>query len=104
MIRRIVLLAIVAVIVATAASPAFADKRVALVIGNSAYQNIPRLDNPRSDAMLMASTLQELGFTLIGGSAQLDLDKYSTDRVIQDFGTALQGADVAMFYYAGHGV
>jgi carboxyl-terminal processing protease len=104
MIRRILLLAIVAVIVASPASPALADKRIALVIGNSAYQNIPRLDNPRNDAMLMASTLQELGFTLIGGGAQLDLDKYSIDRAIQEFGTALQGADVAMFYYAGHGV
>src|ERR1700758_5119135 len=102
MIRRILLLAIVAVIVV--ASPALADKRVALVIGNSAYQNIPRLDNPRNDAMLMASTLQELGFTLIGGGAEIDLDKYSIDTVIQQFGAALQGADVATFCYAGHGV
>jgi hypothetical protein len=57
------------------AAPAAAEKRVALVIGNSAYQNVTRLDNPRNDAALMAETLAALGFTLIGGRAQLDLDK-----------------------------
>ena len=47
-------------------TPAAAEKRVALVIGNSTYQNVPRLDNPRNDAALMAETLSALGFTLIG--------------------------------------
>ena len=56
-------------------TPAAAEKRVALVIGNSAYQNVTRLDNPRNDAALMAETLSALGFTLIGSRAQLDLDK-----------------------------
>src|SRR4051812_36704538 len=57
------------------ASEARAEKRIALVVGNSAYQNITRLDNPRNDAALMAETLGALGFALIGGRAQLDLDK-----------------------------
>jgi hypothetical protein len=48
--------------------PAAAEKRVALVVGNSAYQNITRLDNPRNDATLMAETLSSLGFSLIGGA------------------------------------
>jgi hypothetical protein len=48
------------------AGPAQAEKRVALVIGNSAYQNIARLDNPKNDAQLMADTLQRVGFQLIG--------------------------------------
>ena len=104
MIRRFLWLVVATVVVATSASPAFADKRVALVIGNSAYENIPRLDNPRNDAILMASTLQELGFTLVGDGAETDLDKVSLERLIQQFGAALQGADVAMFYYAGHGI
>ena len=86
------------------AAPAAAEKRVALVIGNSAYQNVTRLDNPRSDAALMAETLAGLGFTLIGGRAQLDLDKSSMDTAVQNFGRQVQGADVALFYYAGHGV
>ena len=86
------------------ASAASAEKRIALVIGNSAYQNVTRLDNPRSDAVLMADTLGNLGFTLIGGRAQLDLDKSAMDAAVQTFGRQVQGADVALFYYAGHGV
>ena len=86
------------------ALPASAEKRVALVIGNSAYQNVTRLDNPRNDAALMADTLGALGFTLIGGRAQLDLDKSAMDTAVQNFGRQVQGADVALFYYAGHGV
>ena len=84
--------------------PAMAEKRIALVIGNSAYQNVTRLDNPRNDAVLMAETLGGLGFTLIGGRAQLDLDKPAMDTAVQNFGRQVQGADVALFYYAGHGV
>jgi hypothetical protein len=85
-------------------APAAAEKRVALVIGNSAYQNVTRLDNPRNDAALMAETLGGLGFTLIGDRAQLDLDKSAMDSAVQSFGRQVQGADVALFYYAGHGV
>src|SRR6201996_1320628 len=84
--------------------PALAEKRVALVIGNSAYQNVARLDNPRNDAALMGETLVGLGFTLVGDRAQLDLDKGSMDLAVQNFGRQIQGADVALFYYAGHGV
>ena len=80
------------------------DKRVALVIGNSNYQNVSRLDNPVNDARLMAEALREAGFTLIGGGAQYDLDKVKFDSAIQSFGNQIAGADVALFYYAGHGV
>jgi TPR repeat protein len=86
------------------ASPAFAEKRVALVIGNSAYQNVAPLENPVNDAALMADTLKGLGFTLTGNGAQLNLDKRALDEAVQAFGRQVQGADVAMFYYAGHGV
>ncbi len=85
-------------------APALADKRFALVIGNSAYQSVTPLDNPKNDASLMAKTLDGLGFTLIGGGAQLDLDKAALDKAVQSFGQQIQGADVALFYYAGHGV
>ena len=85
-------------------APAAAEKRIALVIGNSTYQNVTRLDNPRSDALLMAETLGNLGFTLVGGRAQIDLDKTAMDSAVQSFGRQVQGADVALFYYAGHGV
>jgi hypothetical protein len=98
------LAALSALLLAVFAGPAAAEKRVALVVGNSAYQHIARLDNPKSDARLMADTLSSLGFKLIGGRAQLDLDKPALDTVVQNFGRQVQGADVALFYYAGHGV
>ncbi|MBV8926366.1 MAG: caspase family protein [Bradyrhizobium sp.] len=85
-------------------SPAAAGKRVALVIGNSAYRNVARLDNPAKDAALIADTLSAIGFILVGGGAQLDLDKDAMADVVQRFGRQLDGADVALFYYAGHGV
>jgi len=86
------------------AVPASAEKRVALIVGNSAYVNVTRLDNPKNDAKLMADTLRSLGFQLVGGGAQLDLEKSALDRAVQSFGQQIQGADVALFYYAGHGV
>ncbi|WP_315775864.1 MULTISPECIES: caspase domain-containing protein [unclassified Bradyrhizobium] len=85
-------------------SPALAEKRVALVVGNSNYQNVPRLDNPASDARLMADTLRSLGFTIVGSEAQIDLDKTAFDNAVRSFGRQLQGADVGLFYYAGHGL
>ena len=87
-----------------ASCPALAEKRVALVIGNSSYVHVPRLDNPQNDARLMAQTLGGLGFSLVGNGPQLDLDKAKLDAAVQAFGQALRGADVALFYYAGHGV
>jgi caspase domain-containing protein len=80
------------------------EKRIALVIGNSAYKAIPALNNPKNDAVLIAKTLKTLGFTLVGDEAQLNLDKNALDRVVQTFGRQAQGADIALFYYAGHGV
>ena len=81
-----------------------AENRVALVIGNGAYQNVARLDNPTNDAKLMAETLSGLGFKLVGGGAQINLDKASMDNAIASFGSQVVGANVALFYYAGHGV
>ena len=102
--NRGALAAVIALLSLLSAGPAAAEKRIALVVGNSAYQNITRLDNPRNDATLMADTLSSLGFTLIGGRAKLDLDKAALDTDVQNFGRQIQGADVALFYYAGHGV
>jgi len=84
--------------------PAAAENRVALVVGNAHYKFIPSLANPAGDARLMAKTLRDLGFTLIGDAAQLDLDKAALDEAIRTFGAKLRGADVGLFYYAGHGL
>ena len=76
--------------------PAIAGERIALVVGNSSYVHVPALDNPMNDAKLMADTLRELGFTLIGGGAQLDLDMNGFEQAVQEFGAKLQGADVGL--------
>jgi hypothetical protein len=68
---------------ASAAGSPSTELRVALVIGNGTYQNVPRLNNPTKDARLMADTLQALGFTLVGGTAQLDLDWTSQRLTMQ---------------------
>jgi Caspase domain len=80
-----------------------ADKRVALVVGNSRYQNVAPLNNPGHDATLIADTLRSAGFSLVGNGARLDLDKPAFDKAVQTFGNQLVGADVALFYYSGHG-
>ena len=85
-------------------SSGFAETRVALVVGNSAYQNVSPLPNPVNDARLVAETLAKLGFKLVGGGAQVDLDKPRFDAAVQAFGKQLIGADVGVFYYAGHGI
>ena len=62
--RRLILGAsTLSVLLAACATTAFADSRVALVVGNSGYVNVPRLSNPANDARLMADTLRTLGFT-----------------------------------------
>jgi TPR repeat protein len=104
-ILRVVALAVLAIVVSSLWSDgAFAERRVALIIGNSAYRNVAKLGNPANDAKLMAATLKKLGFEIVGGGAQLDLDKTQFDNVLQSFSDQVQGADVGLFYYAGHGV
>jgi uncharacterized caspase-like protein len=88
----------------TQAGDASARPRIALVIGNGTYQYLPRLINSANDARLMATTLQSVGFQLIGGRAQIDLDRAAFERAVYDFGTALANASVGLFYYAGHGL
>src|SRR3982075_1600117 len=80
---------------------AFADKRVAFVVGNSAYKNVAPLPNPAIDAKSMAKLLRNVGFDVVEG-ANLTRDKM-TEKLL-DFGKKAQGADVALFFYAGHGI
>jgi uncharacterized caspase-like protein len=82
--------------------PAFAGKRVALVLGNSAYQNVPRLTNPVNDATMMADTFKKAGFDVV--VARQDLGALETRRVLRDFADRAADADIAVIYYAGHGI
>ena len=84
-----------------ALGPAAAEKRVALVIGNSAYQHTAALKNPSNDATDKAATLQQLGFDVIDGN---DITKEEMEQRIRAFAAKLAGADVGLFFYAGHGL
>jgi formylglycine-generating enzyme required for sulfatase activity len=103
-IRGLAFLTAICVAGALGIAPAAADKRVALVIGVSAYKEVKPLRNPANDAKLISETLRGLGFTLVGGGPQLDLDRNSLSKAVESFGREAPGADIALFYYAGHGV
>jgi hypothetical protein len=80
---------------------ACADTRVALVIGNGAYVNVPRLPNPTNDAADVAAALKQLGFQTIVAT---DLDKPGMDETAIRFARAARTADIALFYYSGHAI
>jgi formylglycine-generating enzyme required for sulfatase activity len=82
--------------------PAFAEKRVALVFGNSAYQNVALLSNPANDAGAMAAMLKGAGFDVV--TLKRDLKANEMRRALRDFSDEVRDADVAIVYYAGHGV
>lgn len=84
----------------TAAS-AQADRRVAFVVGNGAYKHVSALPNPSIDARAMASLLRNVGFDVVEGE---DLDRDGMTGKLREFALKTQGADIAIFYYAGHGI
>jgi uncharacterized caspase-like protein len=87
--------------VATCSVAAHAERRVALVIGNAAYQYTARLANPANDADDMALALKKIGFEVI---AIKNSDKRSLEMAMGNFGRLAQEADAALVYYAGHGI
>lgn len=82
-------------------SHAAVGKRVALVIGNSAYRNVAALPNPERDGRAVAAKLKELGFIVVEG---YDLDQASFTTKIRDFSVAVRNADIGLVFYAGHGM
>jgi len=90
-----------ALVTVSTAAPAGAEKRIALVIGNSTYKHAGVLTNPKNDATDMSAALKKVGFQVIDG---FDLDKTSFDRKIREFANTLSGADAGLFFYAGHGL
>ncbi|WP_441237316.1 caspase family protein [Bradyrhizobium sp. 930_D9_N1_4] len=81
--------------------PVALGKRTALVIGNGAYAHVKALPNPANDARAVAKSLRDIGFTVSEG---VDLDRASMQRVTRDFLREAARAQVAVVYYAGHGV
>lgn len=90
-----------AVLTCVGTLPSYADKRVALVIGNGAYRNAPALVNPKNDAEAVGRALQALGFETIVAT---DLDRGGMNDVLDRFSHGVAGADIAFFYYSGHGM
>ena len=82
-------------------SPAWAEKRVALVVGNAAYQHATPLINAVNDARDVAAALTELGFEVVYGA---DLDKRAFDLKVREFARVLDRANVGLFFYSGHGL
>ena len=80
---------------------AFADKRVAFVVGNAAYKNVPQLPNPAIDSKAMARVLRNVGFDVVEGA---NLTRDAMTAKLLEFGKKSEGADVAVFFYAGHGI
>lgn len=83
---------------------AAAEDRLALVIGNAGYQNVPSLANPVNDAQLMERTLREAGFRV---TTVVEADREQMTRAIERFGQEVRAAEpgaLALFYFAGHGV
>src|SRR5262245_59199380 len=85
-----------------ACQPASAEKRVALVVGNSNYRSAAPLPNPANDAAAVAATLKSAGFDIV--ESRLDLRAADMRRALRDFADQASDADIAVIYYAGHGI
>jgi hypothetical protein len=92
------LLTLFSVVMTTASAEA---GRVALLIGNAAYKETAALANPRNDANDLADVLKRLNFEVMVG---FDLSKREMERLIRQFDQKLVGAEIALFFYAGHGI
>ncbi|MFN5483945.1 MAG: caspase domain-containing protein, partial [Bradyrhizobium sp.] len=96
------LLLAVAAVLLIVCQPAFAEKRVALVLGNSAYRNTAPLANPVNDASVISATLKNAGFDTV--DFRKDLPAVETRRALREFADLARDADIALVYYAGHGI
>src|SRR5262245_13594028 len=81
---------------------ASAEKRVALVIGNGAYENTSKLDNPTRDATAVAELFKKASFETV--LARNNLGHLAFKRALRDFLEAGQDSDIAVLFYAGHGI
>ena len=94
--------ALIASLSAAAVADARADKRVALVIGNSAYRTVPDLPNSGNDAAAMADLFKQAGFNVVELRRNVGINDLR--RTLREFSNAVRDADIAAVYYAGHGI
>jgi hypothetical protein len=86
--------------ITVSAVPAHAEKRVALVVGNNDYRNVPKLQKAVNDARTMGDTLKQLGFTVMVAENQ---NRQAFSQTLLAFDKAVEAGDTAFFFYAGHG-
>src|SRR5258707_1380095 len=86
--------------IAAVAAPAHAEKRVALVVGNNDYRNVPKLQKAVNDARTMGDTLKQLGFTVMVAENQ---NRQAFSQTLLAFDRSVEAGDTAFFFYAGHG-
>ena len=98
---RVAAVLVLAFVVLAVPSVVLADGRVALVIGNSTYADIGRLPNPGNDATDMSAALRRLGFEV---TTELNADRAELNEALRAFTRRSVGADVALVFYAGHGM
>ena len=100
--RRLAAFAAALLAICLASPSALAGKRVALVIGNSNYQNVAALTNPANDAAAVTEMFKKAAFDVI--DSRRDLKSLEMRRALRDFGDKARGADIAVIYFAGHGL
>lgn len=99
--RLLLLLAVLGFVQAATGLVLGAERKVALVIGNSAYRHVPHLPNPRADALAMSQAFERLGFDVTLAN---DVDVTELRRRLADFALKSVGADISAIFYAGHGI
>src|SRR6266576_217352 len=97
---RLIAMASAAAIFLAFAAPAHAEKRVALVIGNNDYKNVPKLQKAVNDARTMGDTLKQLGFSVMVAENQT---RQAFSQTLLQFDATIQPGDTAFFFFAGHG-
>jgi uncharacterized caspase-like protein len=99
---RSAFLIVLGILLCLSGGPAWADKRVALVIGVSDYKQVPQLPNPSRDADAMAALFKKAGFDVIVSKRDLGISELR--RTIREFSDTSRDADISVVYYAGHGI
>src|SRR3979411_2629393 len=97
---RLLAVTSLAICIAAFAAPAYAEKRVALVVGNNDYRNVPKLQKAVNDARTMGDTLKRLGFSVMVAENQT---RAAFSQTLLAFDNAVEPGDTAFFFYAGHG-
>ena len=100
--RQLMIFGLCLAIGAMFSNAAAAERRVALVIGNSAYKNASTLSNTTNDSYSMEALFKSIGFDVV--FSRTDLGVVDFKRTVREFLITAENADIAVVYYAGHGI